>query len=172
MNCGNCGAPMKLVLDQQHFACEHCGSIHFPEKNADGVRVLEHNSDTNCPICEIPLVYGFINRTQILHCLNCRGMLFDQEFFLMVIDYLRGMSTDPEIVPPPVDLEQLERQVRCPNCHRQMSTHLYGGPGNLVVDNCIHCSLLWLDHNEFSRIIRAPGRKPHSKPEKEKTDSD
>ncbi|UCD42981.1 MAG: zf-TFIIB domain-containing protein, partial [Chloroflexota bacterium] len=167
MNCTNCGAPMKLLLDRQHFFCEYCTTIYFPEENDDGILVLEHNSDTSCPVCNIPLVYGFIDRTQTLYCQNCRGILIDQEVFLMVIDYLRAKSSAPSITPPPVDLEELNRKIRCPNCSRRMSTHLYGGPGNLVVDNCIHCSLLWLDNNEFTRIIRAPGREPRIEPEEE-----
>lgn len=76
----------------------------------------------------------------------------------MVIDYLQAYSTRPPIDPPPVNLSELDRSVDCPDCGRRMSTHLYGGPGNLVVDNCIHCSLLWLDNSEFERIIRAPDR--------------
>ena len=167
MNCSNCGAPMKLVLDRQHFHCEYCTSLYFPKENEDGIRVLEHNSETNCPVCDIPMAYGFIDQTQTLYCLNCRGMLIDQEVFLMVIEYLRARSQQPPIPPPPVDLTELKRQINCTNCGRQMSTHLYGGPGNLVVDNCKHCALLWLDNNEFSRIIRAPGREPRSEPEEE-----
>ena len=158
MNCMNCGAPMKLHLNRQHFFCDHCTSIYFPEKNKDGIRILEESSRTKCPICNVPLVYGFIDSTQLLYCLNCRGMLIDQEVFLMVIEYLRAYTNEPPIDPPPVDLSELERQVDCPNCGRRLSTHLYGGPGNLVVDNCENCSLLWLDNSEFERIIRAPGR--------------
>jgi Zn-finger nucleic acid-binding protein len=67
------------------------------------------------------------------------------------------------IVPPPVNFGELERKINCPNCGRLMSTHLYGGPGNLVVDNCIHCNQLWLDHTEFRRVVRAPGREPFPK---------
>ena len=167
MNCSNCGAPMKLVLDRQHFFCEYCSSIYFPKENDDGIRILEHNSETSCPVCDIPMVYGFIDHAQTQYCLNCRGMLIDQDVFLMVIEYLRAKSTESPIVPPPVNMEELKRQINCPNCGRQMSTHLYGGPGNLVVDNCAHCSHLWLDNNEFTRIIRAPGREPRGEPEEE-----
>ncbi len=158
MNCVNCGAPMKLHLDRQQFYCEYCASIYFPERNKDGIRILEESSKINCPVCEIPLVYGFIDHTQILCCVNCRGMLIDQEVFLMVIDYLRAYSAGPPVDPPPVNLSELERQVDCPQCFRKMSTHLYGGPGNLVIDNCVNCSLLWLDNREFERIIHTPGR--------------
>jgi Zn-finger nucleic acid-binding protein len=161
MNCSNCGAPMQLDLNQQHFRCDYCTSLYFPKENEDGIRILEAPSELYCPVCEVPLVYGFINNAQIHYCLNCRGMLIDQEIFLMIIDFLRAISTKPPVNPPPVDLEELKRRINCPKCGRQMSTHLYGGPGNLIVDNCTNCILIWLDNNEFNRIIRAPGRPPH-----------
>ena len=160
MNCSNCGAPMQLILDRRHFFCEYCTSLYFPEENEDGIRILEESSGTDCPVCKIPLVYGFIGRAQTLYCLNCRGMLIDQEIMLMVIEYLREKSSKSTISPPPVNFDELKRILNCPNCGRRMSTHLYGGPGNLIVDNCIHCSLLWLDNEEFTRIIRTPGREP------------
>ena len=149
---------MQLRLNQQHFYCEYCTSRYFPAENEDGLRILDEKSDIACPVCKVPLVYGFIGKTQLHFCHSCRGMLVDQDSFLNVIDYIRKKSTLPPLEPPAVDFTELERDISCPTCARLMSTHLYGGPGNLVVDNCNHCLHLWLDHNEFTRIIRAPGR--------------
>jgi Zn-finger nucleic acid-binding protein len=149
---------MKLLLDRQHFYCEYCTSIFYPHENEDGIRLLDQASETLCPVCEIPLVYGYIGNTQTLNCQKCKGILFDQDIFLLVINHLRANSTDPALVPPPVNLNELERAISCPDCGQRMSTHPYGGPGNLVVDNCIGCSLLWLDYKELERVIRAPGR--------------
>jgi Zn-finger nucleic acid-binding protein len=39
-----------------------------------------------------------------------------------------------------------------------MDVHPYGGPGNIVIDNCPHCRLNWLDSGEFFRVVRAPGK--------------
>lgn len=153
----NCGAPMQLRLEKQHFYCEYCASIYFPGENEDGIRILDQASDIDCPLCRLLLVHGFVDHMHILHCPSCRGLLVDQELFITVIDYLRARSTQPAINPPAVNLAELERELICPTCGRKMSTHLYGGPGNLVVDNCVHCRRLWLDNQEFTRIIRAPG---------------
>jgi Zn-finger nucleic acid-binding protein len=158
MNCTNCGAPMILVLDQRQFVCEHCSSIYFPLENTDGVRILDEASQTDCPVCKSPLIYGFADWTKILYCQNCRGMLFNQGAFSKVIKYLRAIPSGPPVEIPPMNPEELERRISCPECGRMMSTHPYGGPGNIVVDNCIHCELIWLDHTEFQRVIRAPGR--------------
>ena len=50
MNCNNCGAPMQLRLEQQHFYCNYCTSRYFPDENEDGLRILEADSDHDCPI--------------------------------------------------------------------------------------------------------------------------
>lgn len=170
MNCVNCGAPMQLRLEQHQFQCNYCTTIYFPAENENGIRILDEDSNTNCPVCRIPLVYGFIDETQNLYCQSCRGMLVDQESFLIVIEYLRANSSQPPIEPPPVNFDELDRQLVCPTCDRKMSTHLYGGPGNLVVDNCSHCLHLWLDHKEFTRIIRAPGRVRRVQEDEERND--
>jgi len=37
-----------------------------------------------------------------------------------------------------------------------MDTHLYGGPGNVIIDTCESCALMWLDYGELERMVRAP----------------
>jgi Zn-finger nucleic acid-binding protein len=39
-----------------------------------------------------------------------------------------------------------------------MDVHPYYGPGNVVIDTCIDCRVLWLDHGELRKIRDAPGR--------------
>jgi hypothetical protein len=39
-----------------------------------------------------------------------------------------------------------------------MSTHPYFGPGNVVIDNCEACELVWLDCGELRQIVDAPGK--------------
>jgi hypothetical protein len=39
-----------------------------------------------------------------------------------------------------------------------MDTHPYYGPGNVVVDNCARCAVIWLDCGELAAIRDAPGR--------------
>jgi Zn-finger nucleic acid-binding protein len=38
-----------------------------------------------------------------------------------------------------------------------MDTHFYGGPGNIIIDDCDRCSLNWLDAGELMRIALAAG---------------
>ena len=39
-----------------------------------------------------------------------------------------------------------------------MSTHVYGGPGNIVIDTCVNCQLIWLDYLELRRVLDTSGR--------------
>ena len=41
------------------------------------------------------------------------------------------------------------------------------GPGNIVIDTCHHCDLIWLDYGEITKVVNAPGRDrgvPRKKP--------
>jgi Zn-finger nucleic acid-binding protein len=55
------------------------------------------------------------------------------------------------------DSEDLRRAINCPQCHHPMDAHFYAGPGNVVVDSCEDCSLIWFDRGELHHIVRAPG---------------
>ena len=38
-----------------------------------------------------------------------------------------------------------------------METHPYYGPGNVIIDSCGDCDLIWLDAGELKQIEHAPG---------------
>jgi Zn-finger nucleic acid-binding protein len=38
-----------------------------------------------------------------------------------------------------------------------METHPYYGPGNVIIDSCGECDLVWLDFGELKQISDAPG---------------
>ena len=64
----------------------------------------------------------------------------------------------PPVVPRPLDREALARSLTCPSCLRDMSTHPYYGPGNVVIDTCDACNVVWLDFGELQQIVDAPGK--------------
>ena len=39
-----------------------------------------------------------------------------------------------------------------------MDAHYYAGPGNVVLDSCEDCGLIWLDRGELAHIAHAPDR--------------
>jgi len=148
---------MRLVERLGYFTCDYCASTYFPTENQDGVRVLGGKSSANCPLCRIPLVTAMVAGTRVLACERCRGLLIHQGGFLTTIRALRAWSSAPSLQPRPIDTEDLQRAIDCPYCQRRMDTHPYAGPGNIVIDNCPECGVNWLDYNELTRIIRAPG---------------
>lgn len=153
MKCEHCGAPMKLVRDRDYFVCEYCTAFHFPEEESrDGVRVLGQAVDNPCPVCQAKLVRAAIEGQDVLHCPNCKGVLSRRQAFIEILK--RRRSTQPDDRRP-LDPGELERQVRCPLCRERMETHPYYGPGHLVIDSCGRCAVIWFDHGEIDRIVRA-----------------
>lgn len=75
MNCPSCGAPMRLKSDMESMRCEYCQSVYLPEKNDDGVRVLDKPAVEQCPLCNLQLVQAVLAKCPILYCKKCGGML-------------------------------------------------------------------------------------------------
>jgi Zn-finger nucleic acid-binding protein len=154
MNCPSCGVPMHLKPDEGSYKCDFCHNVYVPDKNDEGVRVLEP-SDESCPNCNITLMQAAIAKNRILYCTRCRGMLIPMEGFKSIIGELQ-LEQGGSISQPPADPGDLSRILNCPHCHQRMDTHLYAGGGNAVIESCEKCLHNWLDHGELARIIHAP----------------
>jgi Zn-finger nucleic acid-binding protein len=156
MNCPNCGAAMRLNDDADYLICDYCETPHFPDPNADGVRVLGVLAAISCPICKIPLMNASVARERIFYCERCRGMLISMDVFPEIVQDLRSrreISVDAAHAP---DWKDLDRRICCPKCGATLDTHAYCGPGNIIIDTCENCSLNWLDYGELDRVVRAP----------------
>jgi len=149
---------MHLKADQECFACDHCGSIQVPPENEDGIRIFDIPASSSCPICIRVLVYASTAGERILFCKTCHGMLIAMDVFPEVIQDLKARRESTSYIAPPFESRDLNRRIRCPQCSGTMVTHLYGGGGNVVIDNCEHCGVNWLDYGELDRIVRAPDR--------------
>jgi Zn-finger nucleic acid-binding protein len=155
MNCPSCGAPLRLEGDQDSLTCDYCKSIYLPEPDDEGVRLLGEADGASCPICAVPLMHATLARQRIRVCKRCRGMLIPMDNFLTLIEELKAGHASHG-VPHAPDRRELDRRISCPQCQRHMDTHYYGGPGNVVIDDCSRCLLNWLDHGELMRIVEAP----------------
>ena len=78
--------------------------------------------------------------------------------FAEVISRRRAWATGTPTEPVPIDRAELERRIVCPSCSGRMEVHPYYGPGNVVIDSCGVCDLVWLDFGELKQIVDAPGR--------------
>lgn len=160
MNCPHCGAPMTLYRERDYYHCEHCGSYHFPDQDNQGLRVLGENPEgITCPHCRERLnLVTYADFFRGYQCPNCRGLLFNRTTFREAIDFRRSRT---KLAPEPFntyDPSELERRTFCPVCERQMETFQYNGPGNIVIDTCHPCDLIWLDYGEIHKVVSAPGR--------------
>jgi Zn-finger nucleic acid-binding protein len=151
---------MDLHAARHYFVCAHCGSFAFPESaDDDGVKVLEPDIGTSCPVCDQPLAAAVLDdRIDAHHCLQCRGVLLSRASFATIVEQRRLWASTPPVVPTPIDRRELERRVMCPRCAGDMLTHPYYGPGSVVIDSCPACHVVWLDFGELRQIADAPGK--------------
>jgi Zn-finger nucleic acid-binding protein len=128
-------------------------------QNEDGVQVGAETANV-CPSCQAMLSDGIIENRPVRYCTNCRGLLVAMDRFLPLVEFLRALwhSTGTNIEPR--DNSDADRHLTCPLCGNILLGHPYGGPGNVNVDTCEHCSVIWLDRNELRRIVMAPDHYP------------
>jgi Zn-finger nucleic acid-binding protein len=146
---------MRLKPDMESFKCDYCKSTYFPEKNDDGVRVFDEPSGQECPLCSVPLMRAVLAKVPIIYCPGCRGMLVPMQALEGLVEELRA-GQGSEALPTAPDSEDLQRKIDCPQCHHCMDAHFYAGPGNVVVNSCEDCCLIWLDRGALQRIVHAP----------------
>lgn len=158
MNCSDCGAPMEFERVRACYHCEYCGSYLFPTPTDLGVQVFDElAAQLPCPACDCRLCNARIQNFEIACCQNCKGMFLEQRQFSEIVTLLRSRPDRQHDQITPFDRAELKRQVACPKCNRIMETHPYFGPGNIVIDSCTQCNMVWLDHAELNRAITAPG---------------
>ena len=152
---------MELFANRGYFFCRYCGTFHFPETTADqGVRVLAPSKEgLACPICKATLAAAMLDEAHPVHyCQTCRGVLLGRGVFADVIHHRRSYASEPPSPPVLLQKNELTREIHCPKCHATLNTHPYYGPGNVVIDSCGTCDVVWLDFGELKQIVDAPGR--------------
>ncbi len=160
MNCPNCGAPMALLESRPVWQCGHCSTmIRLDSGIPGGIRIdAKTTSDRECPVCRRPLAAATIDdRHRIEACTTCDGLLIPLPLFATTVIAKRQTAETPSIIPDRTSARDLRRAVDCPNCGERMLTDWYYGPGNVVIDRCEECGLVWLDGGELQRVIDAPG---------------
>jgi len=152
---------MELVESRRYFRCRHCGSYDFPTTiESDGIRVLGARADApKCPVCDATMAHALLDDEYPLDfCAKCRGVLLRRAAFAMVTNQRRAWATLPPSDPLPIDPRELQRELTCPVCRGRFDTYPHLGPGNVVIDNCVRCDVIWLDFGELRQIEQAPGR--------------
>ena len=161
MNCRNCAAPMELFDRRRYYFCRHCGTFEFLERSeVDGIQVLERRADAlTCPLCCAALATSLLDGHHVVqHCERCRGVLLERTAFTRAVTGRRANAAGPGAAVVELDRRELERRVTCPSCRRMMDVHPYYGPGNVIIDTCGRCDIVWLDFGELRQIADAPGQ--------------
>jgi Zn-finger nucleic acid-binding protein len=151
---------MELFARRRYYFCRYCGTFHFLDSpETDGIRVLElPTAPLPCVRCSGKLSVAQLDGTHaVQYCTTCRGALMPRPTFADVVYTRRTWATGQPETPAPLDPVELQRVVKCPSCGTRMSTHPYYGPGNVIIDSCDTCNLVWLDVGELKQIADAPG---------------
>lgn len=146
---------MRIDTDRGLLVCDHCGSEQEPPAAGRYVELLGETSRL-CPVCSLPLSNGRLEGHPLLCCARCFGVLIAMNRFAAVIDAARVHEERSFRVALPRRQNPGDRTINCPVCAQPMLSHLYGGPGNVVIDTCERCQLNWLDSGELRRIAVAP----------------
>ena len=117
-------------------------------------------SGLQCPSCKGALVNALAGGRPVQVCLGCHGALVPMWSLVAVVAVVRFFEGQSLEVLPARRQEPGDRLLVCPSCSAVMTSHLYGGPGNIVMDTCASCELNWLDPGELRRIALAPNSTP------------
>jgi len=130
------------------------------QETVDRFIPLGTEAEANCPVCdEESLRLGSLDGQDVMYCRKCRGFLIFCEAMGQVVNSRRADYQGADLEPIPLNQVELRRHVCCPACYKKMEVHPYHGPGNVVIDSCTDCHLVWLDHGEMARIERSPGKR-------------
>jgi Zn-finger nucleic acid-binding protein len=148
---------MALHTTRPCWSCAHCDTLVCPEPAADGLRVTDGRGHA-CPVCRQALLRATLDdREPVEICERCKGLLMARRAFAETLRARRRAAQTPGVTPAPTDRRDLARRIACPACAAPMLTDWFYAPGNIVIDTCPACDLVWLDAGELGRAVDAPG---------------
>ena len=166
-HCHTCGAPVNSLAAAGRLTCDYCGTVHIlrPETaSIDRLNWLSEIADHDCPLCRTSLAKALVDHQEVEACPKCFGVLLPRTAFASVVADRRERFKGLEDLPRALDERSLQPEVDCPVCSTRMETHRYYGPGNVAIDSCRECALVWVDAGELTQIERAPGVRPSLRP--------
>jgi Zn-finger nucleic acid-binding protein len=155
MVCEHCGAPLRADRDLGAYVCDYCESTFPPPPGDDGVLAIGQVSQ-KCPLCSQPLWDGSLETFSVLLCRACSGVLLAMDDLMPLVESLRARRDAPVRLILPRGNADGDRHLTCPKCGKPMNAYPYGGAGNVNIDSCEDCGVVWLDRGELRRIASAP----------------
>lgn len=161
-HCHTCGAPVNSLAASGRLACHYCGTVHVlrPDSaSVDRLSWLNEIGERDCPLCCTSLAGAVLDGEKVEACPKCLGILLSRSNFATVVTDRRARFRGADEFVRPVDPRTLGQELDCPGCSRKMESHPYYGPGNVAIDSCGACELVWVDSGELTQIERAPGNR-------------
>lgn len=151
MRCHNCEIDLEWDGFQPIIVCEVCHSIRFvdvPDESGDCIIPLDRRGGFHCPCCRRRLVEAAMDGLRVEHCIECDGVLMNNDVFTMFVRNRRSEFRDAALQPVILLTEQQGQDIHCPCCRRTMNIHPCYGPGYIIVNSCNGCGMVWLDCRE------------------------
>lgn len=105
--------------------------------------------ERHCPACDRRMERYEVRGVEIDICPGCRGVWFEAG----ELPRMAGLAF--EDAPSARELASAQRsERRCPSCALWLYERELGPDSGVMVDQCVQCSGLFLDHGEFTRLLR------------------
>lgn len=108
----------------------------------------------SCPKCKVDLKPKVVGPVELDECEQCKGVWFDKDELRQAKDITDSDLNwmDFEIWKHEGSFKAKPSEINCPVCKIQTQRIDYGTTG-VEVDYCSSCRGVWLDENEFNKII-------------------
>ena len=109
-----------------------------------------------CPKCKVELKPKSIGPVEVDECENCKGIWFDKDELRQAKDITDSDLSwmDFEIWKHEDRFKSKETKIDCPVCRTQTEAIDYGST-SIEVDYCPSCQGIWLEEDEFKKIIES-----------------
>jgi len=110
----------------------------------------------SCPQCHTAMRRSTLASIEVDECPGCKGLWFDDDELRLAKDETRPdlRWLEFELWKHRESFRASPRHLKCPDCHTDLVGIEYG-QAQIVVDACAACHGIWLDKDEFQRILEA-----------------
>jgi Zn-finger nucleic acid-binding protein len=111
-------------------------------------------SGYTCPRCETPMQTIQMDDVEVEHCSSCGGICLDYGELDELAEGMTGSLEYSTITDDRLETKDGQLVIACPKCavSPAMRKIEFLGVGDIVLDRCDSCGVLWLDKNELDQI--------------------
>jgi len=115
--------------------------------------------EMKCPRCEDKLVSGTYEEHDAFHCHGCAGTLFQQAALGYTLErFSADLYSQVPLATPVPKIGDKAGQISCPMCEKIMENYGYMGTGQVMLDACNACELVWVDALELAAMAKMRAR--------------